>query len=176
MPQCSHPLNTFLRLSLFLTLICLPTRGATRPFWGGECPGSFSKCQGSFSRYSGAYVVREGGAGAAAFFTLHLTLSGKVNICGRDDLFFFALHLTLVGKVDICGSNDLFFALHLTFGGKQAPVGLCLGSQLILVKLLFPTAYFEPELLTWAHINKDVSQVIKYNMSVIRLSMQISMV
>ena len=176
MPQCSHPLNTFLRLSLFLTLICLPTRGATRPFLGGRMPRVFFKMPRVFFQVFRGVCSEGRGRWSRGFFYSSLDFERKSEHLRTWWPFFFALHLTLVGKVDICGDNDLFFALHLTFGGKQAPVGLCLGSQLILVKLLFPTAYFEPELLTWAHIHKDVSQVIKYNMSVIRLSMQISMV
>ena len=38
--------------------------------------------------------------GAASFFALHLTLGGKVGICGRDNLFF-ALHLILEGRGDL---------------------------------------------------------------------------
>ena len=41
-----------------------------------------------FFRCSGAYSGRALGAGAAAFFALHLTEGGKVDICGRIDVFF----------------------------------------------------------------------------------------
>ena len=39
---------------------------------------------------------------------------------GRDDLFLFCgLYLLLGGKMDICGRDDLFlFGLHLLLGGK----------------------------------------------------------
>ena len=56
-----------------------------------------------------------GAVGAAGFFALYVTLGGKVDICGRDDLFF-ALHLTLGGEVDIGERDNLFFCSLLDFG------------------------------------------------------------
>ena len=56
--------------------------GATRPFWGGKYPGSFSRCSKTYPGWA---------LGLRLFFAFHLTLGGKVDICGRDDLFFFSL-------------------------------------------------------------------------------------
>ena len=53
-----------------------------------------------FSRSSGVHPV--GGRWGHGFFALHLTLGGKVNICGRDDLFFcFCSSLDFGRKTDV---------------------------------------------------------------------------
>ena len=43
-------------------------------------------------------------------------MRGKLDVCGREDLFFFGLHLILHGKLDVCEREDFVFAFHLTFG------------------------------------------------------------
>ena len=70
--------------------------GVTRPF-GGQMPRVF------FPKPRVYFQVFRG------------VLGGKVEICGRDNLFL-TLHLTLDEKVDICGRDDHFFALYLTLG------------------------------------------------------------
>ena len=85
-------------------------------------------CQIIFPRQIlGSFSANYGPANVMTFFSyfgLHLLSDGKMNICGRDDLFFYFFwpSLLLGGKMDICGRDDLFFyffGLHLLLGEKM---------------------------------------------------------
>ena len=52
------------------------------------------------------------------FFGLHLLLGGKMDICGRDDLFCSVFTCFWAKKIDICGRDDFLFWSSLFFRQK----------------------------------------------------------
>ena len=87
--------------------------GVTRPFWGGaNAQDLFQNAQSLFPGIQGCILV------GRDFCCFSLDLNGKVDVCGRDDLFFTA-HDFGAERWRSADVVTFFFALHLILGGKR---------------------------------------------------------